>query len=308
MRGRPHGQAEQRRTGSSARPGILICAYLTLATVPAFHAAAGHSFGTPKNRAVAAGKATTAQVPRVLRAEDAVDSARRRVARPNPRVPFRMRVSTWSPVASSEHASGGVWVVGELDGQTRKELEWNLGGHGELTLLASDGSAISAGAFELVAGETVFGVRMPDTGNLIPGDYSVRVRLRAIAEDGRVLADAITFSVLSRHSPLGEAVLWRRGPSTGLQHVRTADVRFQRNERLRLELPTTSTAPAVARVLDRLGKPLQVPPTVTTRTDASGEFQWVVVDAPMAPFAPGEYALEVIQEDGSQTTAFSVIP
>ena len=207
-----------------------------------------------------------------------------------------------------EHASGGVWVVGELDGQTRKELEWNLGGHGELTLLASDGSAISSGAFELVAGETAFGVRMPDTGDLLPGDYSVRVRLRAIAEDGRVLGDAVTFSVLSRQSPLGEAVLWRRGPSTGLQHVRTADVRFQRNERLRLELPTASTAPAVARLLDRLGKPLQVPPTVTTRTDASGEFQWVVVDAPMAPFAPGEYALEVIQEGSSQTTAFSVVP
>ena len=94
----------------------------------------------------------------------------------------------------------------------------------------------------------------------------------------------------------------------GLQHLRTADPRFRRNERLRLELPTASAAPARARMLDRVGKPLQAPPAVSTRADTSGDFQWVVVDAPMAPFAPGDYAIEVTQESSSQVAAISVIP
>ena len=35
---------------------------------------------------------------------------------------------------------------------------------------------------------------------------------------------------------MGEPVLWRRGPSTGPRHARTADPRFSRSERVRLEL------------------------------------------------------------------------
>ena len=65
--------------------------------------------------------------------------------------------------------------------------------------------------------------------------------------------------VLIEAMTLGEAVLWRRGPTTGLQHRRTADPRFQRNDRLRLEHATSLAGAATARMLDRNGKPLNVP-------------------------------------------------
>ena len=106
---------------------------------------------------------------------------------------------------------------------------------------------------------------------------------------------------------LGEAVLWRRGPTTGPQYVRTADPRFQRSDRLRLELATIARAPATARLLDRNGNPLQVPAQVSEREDPSSNFRWIVVDALLAPFANGDYAVEVVQGESRQVTGFRVV-
>jgi hypothetical protein len=100
----------------------------------------------------------------------------------------------------------------------------------------------------------------------------------------------------------------RRGPTTGLQYRRTADPRFQRSERIRLELATTTAAPAVARLLDRAGNPLAIPVQVSARPDPAGAFQWIVVDASLAPLAPADYAIEVTQGTDKQLTGFRVIP
>jgi hypothetical protein len=100
--------------------------------------------------------------------------------------------------------------------------------------------------------------------------------------------------------------MWRRGLSTGPQHLRTADPRFLRNERLRLELPTSSTESATARVIDRNGQTISVPVEVSSRPDAG--FSWVVVDLALAPFGPADYAIEVTQSQMKQLTAFRVIP
>jgi len=66
------------------------------------------------------------------------------------------------------------------------------------------------------------------------------------------------------HVPAGPstssgAIFMRRGPSTGIKEVPTADLRFRRNERVRVEIPTVSTTTPGARLLDRTGKPLAVP-------------------------------------------------
>jgi hypothetical protein len=66
--------------------------------------------------------------------------------------------------------------------------------------------------------------------------------------------------------------------------------------------------PASARLLDRFAKPLQVPATVAMRDDGSGAFKWVVVDAALAPFAAGDYAVEVTQEGATRVAAFRVVP
>ena len=58
----------------------------------------------------------------------------------NPRAPFRIRTATWtSPAAGGEAA---VWVVGELDYATRKDLMWSAGAKAEIVLVAGDGTEI----------------------------------------------------------------------------------------------------------------------------------------------------------------------
>ena len=61
-------------------------------------------------------------------------------------------------------------------------------------------------------------------------------------------------------------------------------------------------------LVDRNGKPLGVPAQVTEREDPSGAFRWIVVDSALAPFAPGDYAIEVSQGSAKQVTGFRIVP
>jgi hypothetical protein len=102
--------------------------------------------------------------------------------------------------------------------------------------------------------------------------------------------------------------LLRRGPATGPRYLRTADPRFYRTDRLRLELPTDSTDAATARLLDRRGGALPVPVQVNERADDTGQFRWIVADLPLTSIAPGDYAVEVTQGSATRLTAFRVVP
>jgi len=108
--------------------------------------------------------------------------------------------------------------------------------------------------------------------------------------------------------PLGEPLLSRRMNSPGQQFTRTADLRLRKTETLRFELPTTSRAPATARLLDSRGSALTVPVQINNRPDSSGAFQWVVIDVPMTPLAAAYYAVEVKQGSATRVTAFRVVP
>jgi hypothetical protein len=155
--------------------------------------------------------------------------------------------------------------------------------------------------------EGPFSFDVPETGELSAGEYAVRVRLKSDADNTLSLSDTARV-VLDKAAALSEAVMWRRGPTTGLQHRRTADPRFQRSERIRLELGTTTATPAVARLLDRSGNPLAIPVQVSARPNPTGAFQWIVVDVSLAPLAPADYAIEVTQGADKQLTGFRVVP
>jgi hypothetical protein len=107
---------------------------------------------------------------------------------------------------------------------------------------------------------------------------------------------------------LGDSLLWRRGSSTGPQYVVTADPRFQHSDRIRVEIPTAAPGTASARMLDRAGKPNQVPVTITERQDTEDPFRWIVAEAVLAPLAPGDYAIEVTLGDVKRVTAFQLVP
>jgi VWFA-related protein len=220
------------------------------------------------------------------------------------RAQFRIRAAAWS---RSGLAGGTVWIVGELDQQTKRLQAWTRGAQAEITVTAADNTQAATQRLELKPGESAFALQFPETGGLSSGDYTVRVRLRSPVEGELGLIDTARVSMPPSPS-LGDAVLWRRGPSTGPQHLRTADPRFMRSERVRLELPTSSAEPATARVVDRNGQPVAVPVEVSERPDPSGSFKWVIVDLSLAPFGPADYAIEVTQGQTRQMTAFRVVP
>ena len=226
----------------------------------------------------------------------------------NARSQFRIRTSSWARQATSNEPAGGAfWVVGELDYRIRRELAWTATAKADVVILAADGSEVMSRTIDVKTDDGPFGFAVPDSGGLPAGEYAVRVKLTSTADGSLALSDTARV-VLSPNQTLGEAVMWRRGPTTGLQHRRTADPRFQRSDRLRLEHATTLSDPVKARLLDRNGNPLSVPVQVSERPDQSGNFQWIVVDAALAPFAPGDYAIEVTQGTAKQVTGFRIVP
>ncbi len=105
----------------------------------------------------------------------------------------------------------------------------------------------------------------------------------------------------------------RRGPYTGLQFVATADPRFRRTERLRVEVPRLATDGTVsARLLGRDGQPLALPVTVSERTDETLRLRLIVAEVPLAALAQGDYGLEVtLDANGKKegtTYGFRLVP
>ena len=221
----------------------------------------------------------------------------------NSRSTFRVRPAAW---ARPQGDAGGatVWVVGELEFRARREPAWADGVRADVLLLAADGRQLATTQVDLPAGQGAFNVRVPSNGTLAPGDYAIRVRLRGRDAD---VSDTARVIIPEKPSAIGEALMLRRGTSTGPQFVRTSDPRFQRSDRLRLELPTAVTG-ATARLVDRAGKVLQVPVALTERADEAEGIRWIVADVTLAPLAPGDYAIEVSAGGSTQITGFRIIP
>jgi VWFA-related protein len=225
----------------------------------------------------------------------------------NARAPFRIRTSTWVRNSADDARQGAFWVVGEMDYQTRRQLAWTAGAEAEVVVLDARGQEVMTRTVDLKPDEGPFSIQVPESGTIAAGEYAIRVRIRSQADEKAELTDTARV-VLRDGSALGEAVMWRRGLSTGPRYMRTADPRFMRSDRLKLELATSLPATATARILDRNHNELSVPAQVTERSDPSGAFRWIVVDAMLAPFAAGDYAIEVAQGREKRLTEFKIVP
>jgi hypothetical protein len=104
-----------------------------------------------------------------------------------------------------------------------------------------------------------------------------------------------------------DALLVRRGVTTGNREVRTADVRFRRTEQVGVDLPSTTSEPAQARLLGRNGQPLPLPVTVAVRDDPDGS-RWHTARVSLAPLAPGDYVLEMTTGSETKLVGFRIIP
>jgi VWFA-related protein len=209
--------------------------------------------------------------------------------------PFRVHVTAgWRPGADGNPVPT-FWTVGEVaDRIPGSDLE----------------AVLTTGAGEMVA--TVKGRIVPGTASLLlpvvatrsleAGDYQIRVRSQT-PSGVETLSLPITLPPASSASG---AVFVRRGPQTGNKEVPTADLRFRRSERLRVEVPSATSATG-ARLLDRTGKATPVPVASATRNDADGS-RWATAELALAPLAAGDYIIEVMADPTRTLVAFRVVP
>jgi hypothetical protein len=206
-------------------------------------------------------------------------------------------------------APGTIRAVVELDAATLKRPEWLSGGTLKVTFEPERGGGSQGGASQTVTLAIEPGQRsIPIEGTEQPlpaGRYSVRAELTP--RSSRVPIQVTTFATVPADAvQVGTAALAsRRGPSTGLAYVATADPRFRRTERLRIEVPVAGEGfTGTGRLLTREGQPLQVVVNVSARVDPRGQ-HLAVAEAVLAPLAAGEYVLELSLTKDKKTDAVS---
>jgi VWFA-related protein len=259
-------------------------------------------------RGLTAEDLTTASSAAKAKSPTAVSKAFDSVAAVSARSQLRIRAAAWNGSTASDKPAAAIWIVGEIDYRTRKELAWSAGATADVEVVSATGADVAAKAIELPAGQGSFTIRVPDAGGVAPGEYAVRIRVKPNQDASLPVSDTVRVIVPPDGARVGEAVLWRRGPTTGPRYATTADPRFLRSERIRLEHATTAAGLPVARMLDRGGNAINIPVQVTDRQDSSGEFRWLVAEAALAPLAAGDYAIELSLDESKVVTAFKVVP
>jgi VWFA-related protein len=211
-------------------------------------------------------------------------------------------------------APGHIWLTGEFDAATMKSPGWQKGGRGRVFFQHDRGQAPPWQVdVSLTPGQRTFQVSPPAGVTLAPGRYVMRVELTAEG-DTIPLQMTVDVTVPGDEWLVSESgLITRRGPATGLNYVPTADARFRRTERLRVEVPRAAGEMNVsARLLGRDGQPLALVPTLTDRVDPMSNQQLIVADVTLAPLAQGDYAVEVIAEQAGRTDsasfAFRIVP
>jgi hypothetical protein len=202
-------------------------------------------------------------------------------------------VAGWKPGKTA-----AVWAIGEL-GQGD---DWKQGADADLILLNSAGLTLASARSRVNSGQRTFRAVLAPDEPLVAGDYVVRARVKG-AESAAV--NETVRITLSDSPGASGAVFIRRGPSTGNRDVPTTDLRFRRNEQVRLEVPAPSEV-GTARLLDRTGKPMGVPVTVDVREDPDGS-RWQIMQLSLAPLAPSDYVVETSTANERMLTAFRVI-
>ncbi len=202
-------------------------------------------------------------------------------------------------------ADAAFWVVAEIS-RTPGGDDWSQGGNAEVKLLDSRGTPLATQEVLLPqsVGPMSARVLLKPTAKVVPGEYQVQVRVKGVG----ALPATDTARISLAAPPESNGVLFnRRGITTGNRDAPTADLRFRRNERLIVLVPTLSSDAVSARLLDRTGKPLQIPVSAAIREDADGS-RWRVAELVLAPLATGDYLIELTAPAQRTLTAFRVLP
>jgi len=295
------------------RPGVQV------------RARRGYLAATPAEMTAAARPAAP---PKLVEAETAaIQTALAPLAEFQRDSPLRIHVATgWRPfdarVSSSSNAelaqgksvngmAAAFWVVAEFASGAPPDRDVDV------TVVSAAGATVGRATGAGGARNVMVPVVPSESA---AGEFTVRVRAEGFGTG--------TVRVTLPPAPdAGGAILLRRGPTTGNKDVPTADLRFRRNERLRVDLPFGSpdagglaqgrpaadASTGTARILDRTGKALPIPLTATVRDDRDGS-RWQSTELALAPLAPGDYLIELAIGSGGAGTdkrtlvAFRVVP
>jgi VWFA-related protein len=220
----------------------------------------------------------------------------------------------WLPIDGSP-AGAAIWVVAELDASAaRRDEQWKDGA--EIVV------ALSGGGVEPVEGRHALSpaarsqrLRLPagEAAPLPPGDYTVRVTSKP-AGGALSTTESLHLTVPKRPDAgrlaAGQARLLRRGPFSGVGWQPAGDLRFRRQERVRIEVPVVGAfSSSATRLLDRNGNPLGIP--VVPLSAPAGGAPVVGGELTLAPLAAGDYLLETtIAHAGGEEkilTAFRIV-
>lgn len=176
-------------------------------------------------------------------------------------------------------------VVAELDARIAATPEWADGGEAQAFVRNVKGETITSGESKLAKGARTLEIELPVKEGMA-GDVKVQVRVTGTGPLARY-TDATSVSLEALPDGWGAPRLSRRGPSTGVAWVPTADAHFRRQERVRV---TVGLAPGIGAVagalLDRQGKPINVPVKID-----QAEPTTLVAELALAPLAVGDYVL-----------------
>jgi VWFA-related protein len=235
----------------------------------------------PANSPTAAGPAKD---PGAAAEERALSAALGKLMPVRPGVPFVVS-------AISGAAAGGtarvIRVVAELDARTAASPEWAEGAEGQAFVRDLKGEIVTSAKGTIQKGSRTLEIELPVTPTM-QGDVKVQVRLQGQGPLARY-TDTTSVSLDSQPGGWGAPRLSRRGPSTGIAWVPTADPRFRRQERIRVTVgPPADAAPGTvaASLLDRQGKPMNIPVKVEQSEPTA-----LVAELALAPLAAGDYIL-----------------
>jgi VWFA-related protein len=196
-----------------------------------------------------------------------------------------------------------VWIAGELE-TTAARTAWASGADVSIIVSGSAGGGGAArGAIEPGARGFLIQTNVGDAN----GDMQVQARMNPKGGAGPPMGDAVAVSMPEAGAFAAREPLMFRMSSASAPPRPAADFRFNRTERIRLEVPLAAAArPSSGRVLDRAGKPLEVPVAITGRE--SDGLRWLVADVNLAPLSSGDYGIELAaDQEGKSTTLVTAI-
>ena len=221
---------------------------------------------------------------------------------------------TWAAAADGS-VSPVLWLVGEWDTTVAsRDEQWKAGAEVNVAVTAPDKASLENSKQTLTRETRGFVLRVPVPAGQSAGDYSLRVTTKPV---GVSLGSTETLHVVLPVWPkpgnlaVGQPQLFRRGPFTGTSFVAAADLRFRRQERLKVDVGVLGPMTAgEVRLLDRAGKLLGVPVVSTTRDENGAKV--VSGEVVLAPLGVGDYVLETTITQGATTqkvlTAFKIVP